>query len=140
MDPPAPAVDTTYEYSDPALSDFWTERSEVGRVVAADRSVRDGTRRRGAHAGDRQAERLTQVWFTSPESFAKVLVQPVNRGELLAVIAEARPGSLHELAQQTGRIARQPRARWYHDERYVWCVCTRAHVMAHCGPEAVTAM
>lgn len=42
-----------------------------------------------------------KVWFTSPESFAKVLSNR-NR-ELLAVIAEARPGSLHELAQQTGR-------------------------------------
>ena len=42
-----------------------------------------------------------KVWFTSPESFAKVLSNR-NRA-LLAVIADARPESLHELAEQTGR-------------------------------------
>lgn len=42
-----------------------------------------------------------RVWFTSPESFAKVLSNR-NRA-LLAVIADTRPNSLHELAATTGR-------------------------------------
>jgi predicted transcriptional regulator len=41
------------------------------------------------------------VWFTSMESFAKVLSDG-NR-ELLRVIAEQAPGSLDELAKMTGR-------------------------------------
>jgi len=41
------------------------------------------------------------VWFTSPESFAKLLSNR-NRS-LLSVIADTRPESLHELAAQTGR-------------------------------------
>ena len=42
-----------------------------------------------------------KVWFTSPESFAKVLSNR-NRG-LLGVIAEARPESLSDLAMATVR-------------------------------------
>jgi len=42
-----------------------------------------------------------KVWFTSPESFAKLLSNR-NRA-LLAVIVDARPASLHELAAHTGR-------------------------------------
>jgi predicted transcriptional regulator len=42
-----------------------------------------------------------KVWFTSPESFAKLLSNR-NRS-LLAVITETRPESLNELAAQTGR-------------------------------------
>jgi predicted transcriptional regulator len=42
-----------------------------------------------------------RVWFTSPESFAKLLSNR-NRA-LLAVITETRPESLNELAAQTGR-------------------------------------
>lgn len=42
-----------------------------------------------------------KVWFTSTESFAKVL-SAGNRG-LLRVIADKAPGSLDELAQLTGR-------------------------------------
>lgn len=42
-----------------------------------------------------------KVWFTSTESFAKVLSEG-NRA-LLALIAESRPGSLDELAQASGR-------------------------------------
>ena len=42
-----------------------------------------------------------KVWFTSPESFAKLLSNR-NRS-LLAVIADTRPKSLHELATRTGR-------------------------------------
>jgi predicted transcriptional regulator len=42
-----------------------------------------------------------KVWFTSPESFAKVLSNK-NRA-LLATIAETHPSSLNELATATGR-------------------------------------
>ena len=42
-----------------------------------------------------------KVWFTSTESFAKVL--SAGNRDLLRVIAERAPGSLDELAQLTGR-------------------------------------
>ena len=42
-----------------------------------------------------------KVWFTSPESFAKVLSNK-NRA-LLATIVETHPASLHELAAASGR-------------------------------------
>lgn len=42
-----------------------------------------------------------RVWFTSPESFAKLLSNR-NRA-LLSVIAETRPESLHALSETTGR-------------------------------------
>ncbi|MEO8925164.1 MAG: helix-turn-helix domain-containing protein [Caldimonas sp.] len=42
-----------------------------------------------------------KVWFTSPESFAKLLSNR-NRA-LLAQIADTHPSSLHELATSTGR-------------------------------------
>jgi predicted transcriptional regulator len=42
-----------------------------------------------------------KVWFTSTESFAKLL--SANNRELLRVIDEHAPGSLQELAQLTGR-------------------------------------
>jgi predicted transcriptional regulator len=42
-----------------------------------------------------------KVWFTSTESFAKVLSNK-NRA-LLATIIETHPGSLQELAESTGR-------------------------------------
>jgi predicted transcriptional regulator len=42
-----------------------------------------------------------KVWFSSIESFAKVLSER-NR-ELLRVIAETKPRSLNELAETTGR-------------------------------------
>jgi predicted transcriptional regulator len=42
-----------------------------------------------------------KVWFTSPESFAKLLSNR-NRA-LLAQIADTRPSSLHELAATSGR-------------------------------------
>ena len=42
-----------------------------------------------------------KVWFTSPESFAKLLS---NRNRtLLAQIVDTHPASLHELAASTGR-------------------------------------
>lgn len=43
----------------------------------------------------------SKVWFTSPESFAKVLSNR-NRA-LLAQIVETHPASLHELAASSGR-------------------------------------
>ena len=42
-----------------------------------------------------------KIWFTSIESLAKVLSDR-NR-ELLAMIAESSPSSLHELAEKSGR-------------------------------------
>lgn len=42
-----------------------------------------------------------KVWFTSTESFAKVL--SAGNRELLRIIAEKAPGSLDELARITGR-------------------------------------
>lgn len=42
-----------------------------------------------------------KVWFTSIESFARVLSDK-NR-ELLALIAETKPDSMNELAEKTGR-------------------------------------
>ncbi len=42
-----------------------------------------------------------KVWFTSTESFAKVL--SAGNRELLRVIAEKAPASLEELSQITGR-------------------------------------
>src|SRR5260370_42398811 len=53
---------------------------------------------RGEH---RIAPAEPKVWFTSTESFAKVL--SAGNRELLRVIAEKTPGSLDELAQLTGR-------------------------------------
>ncbi len=44
-----------------------------------------------------------RVWFTSTESFAKVLSNK-NRA-LLAMIAATHPSSLQELAERTGRKA-----------------------------------
>jgi predicted transcriptional regulator len=42
-----------------------------------------------------------KIWFTSIESFARVLSDK-NR-ELLAMIAETEPGSMNELAEKSGR-------------------------------------
>jgi predicted transcriptional regulator len=52
--------------------------------------------------GERRVSRdEPKVWFTSTESFAKVL--SAGNRELLRVIAENSPGSLDELARITGR-------------------------------------
>ena len=52
--------------------------------------------------GERRMRRHEpRVWFTSMESFAKVLSDR-NRA-LLALIAQAEPGSLSELASLSGR-------------------------------------
>jgi predicted transcriptional regulator len=42
-----------------------------------------------------------KVWFTSTESFAKIL--SAGNRDLLRIIAERSPGSLDELAQMTGK-------------------------------------
>jgi predicted transcriptional regulator len=42
-----------------------------------------------------------KVWFTSPESFARVLSNP-NR-ELLKLIADTHPDSLQQLSESSGR-------------------------------------
>lgn len=49
----------------------------------------------------RVARNEPKVWFTSTESFAKVL--SAGNRELLRVIAEREPGSLDELARLTGK-------------------------------------
>lgn len=49
----------------------------------------------------RASEQDPKVWFTSTESFAKVL--SAGNRQLLRVIAEQAPGSLEELARITGR-------------------------------------
>jgi predicted transcriptional regulator len=52
--------------------------------------------------GERRiARNEPKVWFTSTESFAKVL--SAGNRELLQVIAEKAPGSLVELARITGK-------------------------------------
>jgi predicted transcriptional regulator len=53
---------------------------------------------RGEH---RVAPDEPKVWFTSTESFAKVL--SAGNRELLRIIAEQAPGSLDDLARITGR-------------------------------------
>ena len=52
--------------------------------------------------GERRiAPKEPKVWFTSTESFAKVL--SAGNRELLRIIAERSPGSLDELARITGK-------------------------------------
>jgi predicted transcriptional regulator len=53
-----------------------------------------------AHGKHRVADE-PRVWFTSTESFAKVL--SAGNRELLRIIGEAAPDSIEELAQLTGR-------------------------------------
>jgi predicted transcriptional regulator len=62
-------------------------------------------RNEGAHpSGGTREYRVAgepRVWFTSTESFAKVL--SAGNRELLRIISEAAPDSIEELAQLTGR-------------------------------------
>jgi len=53
-----------------------------------------------ARGGHRVADE-PRVWFTSTESFAKIL--SAGNRELLRIISEAAPGSIEELAHLTGR-------------------------------------
>jgi predicted transcriptional regulator len=59
--------------------------------------------------GERPARGAPKVWFTSTESFSKVL--SAGNRELLRIIAEKAPGSLDELVELTGRKSRTCRAR-----------------------------
>ena len=54
-----------------------------------------------ARGGYKPAADDPKIWFTSIESFARVLSDK-NR-ELLALIAATRPDSMNELAERTGR-------------------------------------
>ena len=54
-----------------------------------------------ARGEQRVTPREPRVWFTSTESFAKVL--SAGNRDLLRVIAEKAPASLDELASLTGR-------------------------------------
>jgi predicted transcriptional regulator len=54
-----------------------------------------------AHGERRVASSEPRVWFTSTESFAKVL--SASNRELLRIIVEKAPGSLDELSKITGR-------------------------------------
>jgi predicted transcriptional regulator len=54
-----------------------------------------------ARGEQRVSPREPRVWFTSTESFAKVL--SAGNRDLLRVIAEKSPASLDELASLTGR-------------------------------------
>jgi predicted transcriptional regulator len=67
-----------------------------------------------------------KVWFTSPESFAKLLSKR-NRA-LLAQIVDTRPSSLHELATASGRTPGKLSRTLKTMERYGWCACTGACV------------
>src|SRR5712691_9371572 len=62
-------------------------------IVRYTRDIVSGRRRRAADDPD--------VWFTSVESFAKILSER-NRG-LLALIAERQPDSIDALADASGR-------------------------------------
>ena len=78
-----------------------------------------------------------KVWFTSPESFAKLLSNR-NRA-LLAQIADTHPSSLHELAALTGTrpvICRARSGRW---SAMASCACTGANA-ASSAPRCLTAM
>jgi predicted transcriptional regulator len=70
---------------------------KVGIASYAEMKARTLRIARGKHpaAGE------PKVWFTSTESFAKVL--SAGNRDLLRVIAERAPGSLDELARLTGR-------------------------------------
>jgi predicted transcriptional regulator len=68
--------------------------------IASYEDMKSGTlavarRERRVSSGD------PKVWFTSTESFAKVL--SAGNRELLRIIAEQAPGSLDELARMAGR-------------------------------------
>jgi predicted transcriptional regulator len=70
---------------------------KVGISTYAEMKARTLAVARGEH---RVADE-PKVWFTSTESFAKVL--SAGNRELLRIISEAAPGSIEELAQLTGR-------------------------------------
>ncbi|HWB14945.1 MAG TPA: helix-turn-helix domain-containing protein [Vicinamibacterales bacterium] len=71
---------------------------KVGIASYEDMKARTLAVARGEH---RVSPTEPKVWFTSTESFAKVL--SAGNRELLRVMAEKRPGSLDELARLTGK-------------------------------------
>jgi predicted transcriptional regulator len=79
-------------------SGWWASTMRIrlgGEVAGARRTMRI------ARGAERVLTNEPKVWFTSTESFAKVL--SAGNRELLRVIAEKMPASLDELAQLTGR-------------------------------------
>jgi predicted transcriptional regulator len=70
----------------------------VGVASYEDMKARTMAIARGEH---RVTPNEPKVWFTSTESFAKVL--SAGNRDLLRVIAEQAPGSLDELARITGK-------------------------------------
>jgi predicted transcriptional regulator len=70
---------------------------KVGIATYEDMKARTLAVARGARVGPDEPK----VWFTSTESFAKVL--SAGNRELLRIIAETTPASLDELVQVTGR-------------------------------------
>src|SRR5213082_1503673 len=74
-------------------------RTLRSRVLTTDRSTPEV--RRNVSGSLRIAPDEPKVWFTSTESFAKVL--SAGNRDLLRVIAEKAPGSLEELARITGK-------------------------------------
>jgi predicted transcriptional regulator len=70
---------------------------KVGIATYEDMKARTLAVTRGTRVGTDEPK----VWFTSTESFAKVL--SAGNRELLRIIAETAPASLDELVQVTGR-------------------------------------
>nr|WP_278376601.1 helix-turn-helix domain-containing protein [Brucella anthropi] len=71
------------------------------KVGIADYEEMKARTMRIARGEEKPAADDPKVWFTSTESFAKVL--SASNRELLRVIAEKAPDSLEELAEITGR-------------------------------------
>jgi predicted transcriptional regulator len=71
------------------------------KVGIADYEEMKARTMRIARGEEKPAPGDPKVWFTSTESFAKVL--SAGNRELLRVIAEQAPASLEELAEITGR-------------------------------------
>lgn len=71
------------------------------KVGIADYDEMKARTMRIARGEEKPAPSDPKVWFTSTESFAKVL--SAGNRELLRVIAEQAPGSLEELAEITAR-------------------------------------
>lgn len=71
------------------------------KVGIADYAEMKARTLRIARGEEKPAPDDPKVWFTSTESFAKVL--SAGNRELLRIIAEQAPGSLEELAEITGR-------------------------------------
>lgn len=71
------------------------------KVGIADYDEMKARTMRVARGEEKQAAGDPKVWFTSTESFARVL--SAGNRELLSIIAEKAPASLEELSEITGR-------------------------------------